>query len=58
MNDSIKNYLGAILVIIAAIILICSFFLGWKDYNWVQIVAMIIMIGGILLHIFMGKKKA
>ena len=55
MNE-FKKYLGAILVIIAAIILILSFFLGGKDYNGIQIGAMVILVGGILLHIFMGKK--
>lgn len=55
MND-FKKYLGAILVIIAAIILILSFFLGGKDYNGIQIGALVIMIAGILLHIFIGKK--
>ena len=56
MNE-FKKYLGAILVIIAAIILILSFFLGGKDYNGIQIGAMVILVGGILLHIFMGKKE-
>lgn len=55
MND-FKKYLGAILVIIAAVILILSFFLGGKDYNGIQIGALVIMIAGILLHIFIGKK--
>ncbi len=56
MND-FKKYLGAILVIVAAIILILSFFLGGKNYNGIQIGAMVIMIAGILLHIYMGKKE-
>lgn len=56
MNE-FKKYLGAILVIVAAIILILSFFLGGKNYNGVQIGAMVIMIAGILLHIYMGKKN-
>lgn len=55
--NSFKKYLGSILVIIAAIILILSFFLGGKNYNGIQIGAMVLMIAGILLYIFMGKKS-
>ncbi len=54
--DSFKKYLGAILVIIAAIILICSFFFGWNNYNFVQISAMVIMIAGVVLYIISNKK--
>ena len=54
--DNFKKYLGAIVVILGAILLICSFFLGWNNYNGVQIGALVMMIAGLLLHIFMGKK--
>ena len=54
--DNFKKYLGAIVVILGAILLICSFFLGWNNYNGVQIGALVLMIAGLLLHIFMGKK--
>lgn len=52
-----KKYLGAILIIIAAIILICSFFFGWNSINSVQIGSMVIMIAGIVLYIIMNKKS-
>lgn len=55
MNSFIK-YLGAIVVILGAILLVCSSFLGWKNYNGVQIGAISIMIIGLLLHIFLGKR--
>ena len=55
--DSFKKYFGAILVIIAAIILICSFFFGWNNYNFVQIGAMVIMIAGIILYVKTNKKN-
>ena len=35
--NSFKRYLGALLVILGAILLICSYFLGWNSYNGVQI---------------------
>ena len=44
------------MVILGAILLICSFFLGWNSYNGVQIGALVIMVAGLLLHIFLGKK--
>jgi len=55
MND-FKKYLGAILVILGAIVLIISFFKGLNNFNGVQIGAMALMICGLLLHIFLGKK--
>lgn len=55
MND-FKKYLGAIIIIIAAIILICSYFCGWNNYNWVQLTAMGLMIFGLVLYIIMNKK--
>ena len=54
--NSFKKYLGAIVVIIGAILLICSYFFGWNNYNGVQIGAMVLMIAGLLLHIFLGRK--
>ena len=56
MENSFKKYLGALIVIVAAAILICSYFLHWNNYNWVQIGALAVMICGILLHIFLNKK--
>lgn len=54
--NSFKKYLGAIIVILGAILLICSFLLGWNNYNGVQIGSLAIMIAGLLLHIFLGRK--
>ncbi|MBR2396899.1 MAG: hypothetical protein IKB00_09890 [Bacteroidaceae bacterium] len=48
--------MGAFVVILGAILLICSFFLGWNNYNGVQIGALVLMIAGLLLHIFLGKR--
>ncbi|MBR6856999.1 MAG: hypothetical protein IKM90_06120 [Bacteroidaceae bacterium] len=54
--NNFKKYLGAFVVILGAILLICSFFLGWNNYNGVQIGALVLMIAGLLLHIFLGKR--
>ena len=54
--NNFKKYLGALIVILGAILLICSFFLGWNNYNGVQIGALVLMIAGLLLHIFLGKR--
>ena len=54
--NNFKKYLGAIVVILGAILLICSFFFGWNNYNGVQIGALSLMLVGLLLHIFLGKK--
>lgn len=54
--ESLKKYLGAIIIIIAAIILICSYFFGWNNDNWVQITAMSLMIVGLIVYIFMHKR--
>lgn len=54
--NNFKKYLGALVVILGAILLICSFFLGWNNYNGVQIGALVLMIAGLLLHIFLGKR--
>ena len=54
--NSFKKYLGAIIVILAAALLIVSYFKGWNSYNGVQIGALAMMIIGLLLHIFLGKK--
>jgi len=54
--NSFKKYLGAIIVILGAILLVCSYFLGWNNYNGVQVGALVLMIAGLLLHIFLGKR--
>ena len=55
--NSFKKYLGALIVIIGAILLVCSYFLGWKNNNSVQVGALVLMIVGLLLHIFLGKRS-
>jgi hypothetical protein len=51
-----KKYLGAILIIIAAIVLILSYFLGWNSYNGVQAGAMGVMVIGLVIYIITNKR--
>ncbi len=55
MNDFLKN-LGLILVVIAAIVLVLSYFMGWNNINGVQFGAFGAMIVGVVLYIILNKK--
>lgn len=50
-----KN-LGLIIIVLGAIILMLSYFCGWTDYNWVQGSAFLLVIIGIIVHIFVSKR--
>ena len=55
MNGLMKN-LGIIIIIIAAIVLVLSHFLGWNNINFVQFGSMGAMIIGLVLYIWLNKK--
>lgn len=55
MNDFLKN-LGLILVVIAAIVLVLSYFMGWNNINGVQFGAFGAMIVGVVLYVILNKK--
>lgn len=55
MNGLMKN-LGIIIIIIAAIVLVLSHFLGWNNVNFVQFGSMGAMIIGLVLYIWLNKK--
>lgn len=56
--NSFKKNLGAILVILSAIFLIVSFvFTDWHNYNGVLVGSLAVMVVGLLLHIFLGRKE-
>ena len=55
MNGFLKN-LGLIIIVLAAIVLILSYFLGWNNINGVQFGAFGAMIAGIVLYIILYKK--
>jgi membrane-bound metal-dependent hydrolase YbcI (DUF457 family) len=43
--------------IFGAFLLMLSYLVGWVDYNWVQFIAILCMIGGICGHIYVNYKK-
>ena len=55
MNGLMKN-LGINIIVIAAILLVLSHFLGWNNINFVQFGAMGAMIAGLVLYIWLNKK--
>ena len=55
MNGFLKN-LGIIVIVIAAIVLMLSFFLGWNNNNAVQAGSMTAMVVGLVLYIWLNKK--
>ncbi len=55
MNGFLKN-LGLILVVIAAIVLVLSYFMGWNNINGVQFGAFGAMIVGVVLYVILNKK--
>ena len=55
MKVFLKN-LGIIIIVIAAIVLVLSHFLGWNNINGVQFGAMGAMIVGLVLYILLNKK--
>ena len=55
MNGLLKN-LGIIIIVIAAIVLVLSHFLGWNNINAVQAGSMAAMVVGLVLYIWLNKK--
>ena len=52
-----KQYLGALLIILGTIMLVVSYLTGVLiDLNWYQGIAMALIILGVALHIYMMKK--
>lgn len=52
-----KLYSGIIVAIVGAVLLILSYLFDWVDNNLVQFLAVLIIIAGIGLHIFVNYKK-
>ena len=55
MNSNLKT-LGLALIILAAIVLILSYFLGWINNNSVQFGSLFAMVVGLIVYIIFGKK--
>lgn len=55
MKEFLQN-LGIIIVILASVLLILSFFLGWNNINAVQFGSLGAMVVGLVLYIWLNKK--
>ena len=55
MNSILKKA-GLALIILAAIVLILSYFLQWTNINAVQSGSLFAMIAGLIIYIIYGKK--
>lgn len=55
MNGFLKN-LGIIIIVLAAIVLVLSHFLGWNNINAVQFGSLGAMVAGLVLYIWLNKK--
>ena len=56
MNSYLKG-LGVAIIVIAAIVLILSYFLGWTNNNTVQFASLAAMVVGLVVYIIFGKKS-
>lgn len=55
--NSFKDSLGILLMIVGAIILVLSYFLGWNNNNLVQVAGLLFVIGGIVVYVLTNKKN-
>jgi xanthine/uracil permease len=56
MNSKLKM-LSLAIIVIAAIVLVLSYFMGWTNNNSVQFGALAAMIVGLIAYIIFGKKS-
>lgn len=54
--NSIFKASGLALIILAAIVLVLSYFLGWTNNNSVQFGSLFAMVVGLIVYIIFGKK--
>ena len=55
MNGLLKH-LGIIIIVIAAIVMVLSHFLGWNNVNAVQFGSFGAMVVGLVLYVWLNKK--
>ena len=54
-----KKYLGIILIVLGALLLVVSYLTKeLVDYNWYQVLCLLLIIGGIIAHIVITKREA
>ena len=51
-----KKYLGILLIVLGALLLIVSYFADFVDYNWYNVGALLLIIVGWIVHIQVSKK--
>ena len=52
-----KKYLGILLIVLGALLLIVSYFADFVDYNWYNVGALLLIIVGLIVHIQVSKKE-
>ena len=55
MNNFLKN-LGILLIVLGTAVLVLSYVCNWLDYNWPNVIALLSIVVGIIVHIVMNKK--
>ena len=55
-NINMKNYLGIVLIVLGALVLLVSYFAEWVDYNPVQFTGLGLIIAGLIAHILITKR--
>ena len=55
MNSKLKM-LSLAIIVIAAIVLVLSYFMGWTNNNSVQFGSLALMIVGLIAYIIFGKR--
>ena len=59
MGKDIKNYLGAILALVGAVLMILATFVPAMadlcDQNWYTVGSLVLIIGGIIAHVVINK---
>ena len=51
-----KKYLGILLIVLGALLLIVSYFADFVDDNWYNVGALLLIIVGLIVHIQVSKK--
>lgn len=53
-----KRYGGIWAIVLGTLILVLSYLFDWVDYNWVQGIALLCIICGLVGHIILSRKAA
>ncbi|MBO4612564.1 MAG: hypothetical protein J5671_05265 [Bacteroidaceae bacterium] len=52
-----KKYLGILLIVLGAIVLLISYFAQLVDFNPVQFTGLFLIVAGLIAHIYITKKS-